>query len=405
MKNKVVAMILTASLAFAVAACSSTDSSSDSSAEASTEASAGSTEVAAEEDWRDDPQAYLKGITASDYVDLPDNYSYLTVEAEPVVEVLDENVEDYINSQLDASKTLEEVEDRDTVQEGDIVNIDYVGTLDGEEFDGGSAEGYDLEIGSGSFIDGFEDGLIGVTVGETVSLDLTFPEEYGDSTLAGQDVVFEVTVNKIQEYVTPELTNEYVESIGLTDDFGNVVSTVDEFRTYIRNYLTEENEYTYTSNVQSAILTELENGSTFKQDPPEAMIERYVESINETIAYQAAQYGIDQETLMSLYGLDESSLREEAVYEAKQSIILQAIADAEGLNMEEADFTASLEEAVASSSYYESVDEVSEEEVENYREYLTRNDVLNYLMEKATVVAPTYDDATTGETAAEIAAE
>ena len=90
------------------------------------------------------------------------------------------------------------------IKEGDTVNIDYVGKKDGKKFDGGSAEGYDLEIGSGSFIDGFEDGLIGKKIGDKVKLELTFPEDYGEASLAGQDVVFNVTINSATRMTVPE---------------------------------------------------------------------------------------------------------------------------------------------------------------------------------------------------------
>ena len=96
------------------------------------------------------------------------------------------------------------------------------------------AEGYNLEIGSGSFIEGFESGLIDQRVGDTVTLELTFPEDYGDSTKAGVDAEFEVTINSIQQYVVPDLTDDFVAGLALQDEFGNVVGTVDEFRTYVR---------------------------------------------------------------------------------------------------------------------------------------------------------------------------
>ena len=96
------------------------------------------------------------------------------------------------------------------VQKGDFVNIDYVGTKDGVAFAGGTAQGYELEIGSGTFIPGFEDGLIGAEIGETVALDLTFPEHYKSAELAGKAVVFTVTVNSIQAYSFPEIDDEFI---------------------------------------------------------------------------------------------------------------------------------------------------------------------------------------------------
>ena len=192
MKKRAAAAILAAVIVTAMTGCGNSGGKTESAAAATTEETA---EVASEEEWMTDPTAYLSGITASDYVDLPADYASLTVEVEPPAAVTDEEVESMIDNQRQAKRELKEVTKRTKVQEGDIVNIDYVGRINGEEFDGGSAEGYDLEIGSGSFIEGFEDGLIDQKVGDTVTLELTFPEDYGDSTKAGVDAEFEVTIN------------------------------------------------------------------------------------------------------------------------------------------------------------------------------------------------------------------
>ena len=156
MKKKIIAVLMTAVIASALAGCgsSSTNESTESAAAATTQAP--SNEVAAENEWMNDPTAYMSGITASDYVDLPADYASLTVEVQPVAEVTDEEVEAVIDNQRDLKKELKEIKGRDIVKDGDVVNIDYVGRIDGEEFDGGSDEGYDLIIGSGMFIDGFE---------------------------------------------------------------------------------------------------------------------------------------------------------------------------------------------------------------------------------------------------------
>ena len=129
---------------------------------------------------------------ALDYVTLGE-YKGLTVQDQPV-EVTEEQIDSEVEYYIQLADALESVTEG-TVEEGDTANIDYEGKLNGEAFDGGTAKGYDLIIGSDSFIDGFEDGLIGVAVGETVDLPLTFPENYGNEELAGQDVVFTVTVN------------------------------------------------------------------------------------------------------------------------------------------------------------------------------------------------------------------
>lgn len=394
MRKKLVICLLTASVVLSMAGCgsgsgNSSSSSTGTAAAGTTETAAADSTSAAEEEWMNSPDAYLSGIEASDYVDVPDDYTSLTVEVEPAEEVTDEDVESTIQNQLDSDQTLEEVTDRTEVQDGDVVNIDYVGTMDGEEFDGGSATDYDLTIGSGSFIDGFEDGLIGAKVGDTVTLDLTFPDDYGDSTKAGKDVEFKVTINKIEEYVTPELTDDYVAGLGITDDFGNSITTVDDFRTYVRNYLIEESESTFTSNVQNAIVETLMDEATFKKDPPEAMIERYDSALTQQLTYQAALYGTDLKTLMTYYGSTEDSyeqdIRDEAINQSKQIILLQAIADKENLNLSDSEFEKELEEAVSSSAAYTSVDEVANDEAQSYREYLMEQNVLDFLVDKTKI--------------------
>ena len=418
MKKRTLAAVMTAVIVLAMTGCGNTGAKTESAAAATTQEAA--EEVAEKEEWMNDPTAYLSGITASDYVDLPADYASMTVEVEPVTEVTDEEVEAMIDQQRQAKRELQEVTKRNKVQEGDVVNIDYVGRIDGEEFDGGSAEDYNLEIGSGSFIDGFEDGLIGQKVGETVTLELTFPENYADSTKAGVDAEFDVTINSIQQYEVPKLTDQFVAELGITDDFGNTVNTVDGLRTYVRNYLVENYESQYTQRLEEAIRNSLYEKSTFKKDIPEAMIERMNESIasdipeamiermNESIASEltayAQQYGVDLKTLMQLaYGSTEDSyeqdIKDMASESIKKNIILKAIGDKEGLSMSDDDFQAELEVAISNSGYT-SGDDVPREDQESYREILDRRKVMDFLKSKTTVNAPAAEEGSTGATAA-----
>lgn len=123
--------------------------------------------------------------------------------------VTDDDVEQYIQSQLTSSATTTEVTDR-AAQKGDTVDIAFVGTIDGEAFDGGSSDSYSLELGSGTMIDGFEDSIIGHNVGETFVWDGKFPDDYQSTDLAGKACQFTITVNSISEQNVPELTDEWV---------------------------------------------------------------------------------------------------------------------------------------------------------------------------------------------------
>ena len=188
----------------------------------------------------------------SEYVTLGE-YKGLTIEVD-LVEVTDEDVMSQIA--LETKQTVSE----GTVEEGDIVNIDYVGKIDGEEFEGGSAEGYDLEIGSSTFIDGFEEGIIGMQTGETKDLELTFPEDYHSEELDGLDVIFTVTVNSISR--APELTDEVA---------GSIVEgmTAEAYQESVRQDLEEQAKENQKSDAQQKLLQAVYDNATISGYPEE----------------------------------------------------------------------------------------------------------------------------------------
>jgi trigger factor len=164
---------------------------------------------------------------------------YITIGEYKGVELSNALIDSDIQSKTDTllqENAVEQIVDTRAVQTGDIVNIDYIGTRDGVAFDGGTSAGYDLTIGSGSFIPGFEDGLIGHSTGESVSLDLKFPDDYASNTdLAGAEVVFDVTINSITEKITPELTDEFIAGLENAN-----YSTVDEYKAFVRKNTIEQ---------------------------------------------------------------------------------------------------------------------------------------------------------------------
>ncbi len=286
MKRKLaVFMIGTMAIALLVGGCGSdeTAQSTGSAADASETGSADAEEVVYD-------AATLLSATEydiADYVTLMEDYMSMTVEITGDYDVqtfVEENVLCYAVS----------VEsDRTTVEEGDTVNIDYVGTLDGEAFDGGTAEGYDLTIGSGTFIDGFEDGLIGVELGSTVDLDLTFPDSYSNEDLAGQDVVFTVTVNSIYEdiYITyDEMTDEYIASI-----FSDYYTTVDEMLADVESYIESQK----LSDIQTEVLEILIANSTVTL--PDSMVDERVADTIASIQSYADAYGMEYEDYVLTY--------------------------------------------------------------------------------------------------------
>lgn len=322
---------------------------------------------------QDGGEAYLDGIQAADYVKLGE-YKGIEVEQAPP-EVTEESRDSYIEHMLRRNP------DRGVI-EGDTVNIDYAGTLDGVAFDGGTAAGQDLTIGSGRFVPGFEEGLIGAKVGETVEVPLTFPENYHEG-LAGEDVVFTVTVNSITASEPQELTDEFVQRQGLG------LNTVEELRQYAYDALYEDAVANYEQRVEDAAMEAAYGQCEFTEEPPQAMVERHVNILMSNLSSQAAGYGLTLDQFMEQYGMDEEAYRQEFRRQAeeytKQQIMIKAIADAEGLQVTEEELQAELQPLLETSGLG-NVEELGKiMDVDGYREYMLSMKVLKLLGENAVV--------------------
>ena len=397
-KNLVTVIAGALVLSMLVAGCGSTGTNEGADA-AATAAAAATTAAAAQEAdemaWQEKDDAYLTGVTAADYVELPEEYDKLHVQAAKPVDPTDEEVEARISAELQNRTTTEEVDRK--VKEGDTVNIDFVGKIDGKEFEGGSGT-YDLVIGSGSFIEGFEEGLIGAEKGETRDLNLTFPEDYHpEEGLNGKDVVFTVTVNKVSESITPELSDDFVKSLNLTNAFGQAVTDVDAYEDYMRSNMIEEREASYENNVKSAIVSEIVDGSTLKQDPPADMIDKYDYLLNRQLTYYALQYYMDLPTLMSsLYGATEDNykdmIHDMAKNYALQGLAFQAIADKEDLNPDEEAVSTAIAEYVASDATVESVESLDRVIRESIRDELMTDKVIDWLYDRCKVEEPSEEE-------------
>ena len=328
---------------------------------------------------------YLKDIKAADYVTLGE---YTGIEAsaeEPVVgdDVVDLYIEMYIRS---AHATTEEVTGR-AVAEGDTVNMDYTGYIDGETFDGGSAAGASLKIGSHQFIDGFEDGLIGADIGETVTLNLSFPDPYlNNPDLSGVPVVFEVKVNGISKQTLPELTDEFVESLGIEG-----CGTEKELRDYVYDYFYQAAVQTYENKIESALTTAVMANCTFKE-PPEKMRERFARNIEDAMNAQASVQGMKLNDYMkNYYGMDEETYKakfqEDSLELTQQYIMYQAIADAEGLNPTEEEVQAEIDTRVENYHYESEEDYRENSDIELLKEQLMRDKVMDFLKENGKIEA------------------
>ncbi|MBP5533826.1 MAG: trigger factor [Lachnospiraceae bacterium] len=258
-------------------------------------------------------------------------YKGLTAEFE-VPPVTDEDIENELKYFLSTVPQKSPVTDRE-VQEGDFVLIDFVGTLDGEVFDGGSATGYELEIGSHTFIDGFESGLIGKKQGDSVSLDLTFPETYGNADLAGKPVNFLVNVNEIYTYVTPELTDELVAA-------NTSFASIEEYKQAAREEFAKYNEEYADSMAKDDIIKQVIDSSEFTGEIAEEIAYEEESALQYYDLIMQQYYGIDGLTYFQYtYGFTEEEyklfIHEQSEFQVKYVHILDEIVKAEGLSLTE----------------------------------------------------------------------
>ena len=343
MKNtnltRAAASLLACGMVFGLTACSSSASSSEATAE-----SAASSEAASESTVPDDATAesaaddysyladfsfsdaydengYLKGITALDYVTLPDTESFTL--SDDATTVSDSDIDNYIsNNILSNYKTTNEITNR-AAENGDTVNIDFAGSIDGVAFDGGTGSDYDLTLGSGTFIDGFEDQIVCHMPGETFDVNVTFPDDYQATNLAGKDAVFATTLNYINEDVTPDLTDDWVSS-NLAESMG--MNNVAELKTFVSNSLLFNQE-------ANELYGQLYDAAEVNTDTLPEDVQQY---FTNTVLYQPYLYaqmrGVSLETMLSQAGyssVDEYLENSESSKQSmiKQILIMQALAE------------------------------------------------------------------------------
>ncbi len=332
----------------------------------------------------DDSSKDLSKINVNKYVTDLGDYHNLNLEVEPCEAVTDEQIQEYIDYIMSSHVTYEP-SDKKEVEPGDRVNIDYVGTKDGVAFDGGTAEGYDLLISSGTFIPGFEDGLIGHNVGEEVSLNLTFPEEYGNQDLAGQDVVFDVKINYISDQVIPEFNDEFVKSLSLEG-----VSNVDEYRAYLRKDLEETAAETYESAKRDAAQDALIALGTYGDYTSLGLYQYYMDEVKSQTETLAQTYGVTiDDVVNAIYGSDYSKFEEQIAADAEQiiksALVCEKIAREEKIKISDKE----LEERMAQDAAdygYASVDAFKEQVTEeDYRNYVMQSKVMDLVLSTATI--------------------
>lgn len=315
----------------------------------------------------------MAGIDVEKCVTLGD-YKGVTVE-KTIQSVTDEDVQNEIDNAL----ANYPVEVDQAAKEGDTVNIDYVGKIDGEEFDGGSDQGADLKLGSGKFIDGFEDGLIGARKGETRTLNLTFPEDHTQD-LAGKAVEFTVTVNAVKEPLS-EPTDQWVADN--IEGYDNIA----DYKAGIRSEQEESNEQTAENQVRYAAWTQVIDNCTINEYP-ETLVEVGKKLYEQQVETYAKYAGMELDAYIESSGLTQeeyqSNMEEYGKNVAAQALVCQAICDKEGFAIGDDDYQKALQDMLT--EYGCTEDELIQTYgQDNVEQSIMLNRVSNLILENANV--------------------
>ncbi|MBO6158111.1 MAG: trigger factor [Firmicutes bacterium] len=273
-----------------------------------------------------DDNGYLKGITAKNYVELCD-YMGIVIPGD-VAAVSEEEIQSEIDYMLENYAETEQVMDK-AVEDGDTVNIDYVGSIDGVTFDGGSTQGQGttVTLGVTSYIPGFLEQLVGHMPGENFNIDVTFPESYHAENLAGKDAVFNITINYIENKKLPELTDEFV--LENLNEASYNLSTVEDVRNFVIESLREPK-------IDAYVTEYLNENCTFKTAPG-SLITYMQDMMIDYYAYYADNYGMDIDTFLQQYEQVDSveALKEKymdaTMEDVNAALLLQAIAEDQGI--------------------------------------------------------------------------
>ena len=318
---------------------------------------------------------YEKINDYSKYVKLGD-YKGLEYTKEEI-KVTKKDIKTEIDSRLQAKATTKDSK-KGTVKDGDNVKISYVGKINGKEFDGGSADDYTLTIGSGSFIDGFEEGLVGKKVGDKVTLDLKFPKDYNNKEVAGKDVTFEVEIKSKQVTDTPEYDEEFIKANSSYDNKADYEASVKED-------LIKERTETAESTAKQTLWSEaVENAEVIKN--PKGAVKQEQDSIIEQYKLMAQNYNMEWEDFLKTYmqSSEKDFNKQAKTYGksvVKQKLVLYAIADADGIKVTNKEYKDRLKEMLSNAGMTEK--QFKEQYNMTIEEYAEQNDFkANFLSEK-----------------------
>lgn len=294
-------------------------------------------------------------------------YKGIQVEKTPV-EVTEEEIQAEVDKEREANSRTVTVEDR-AVQKGDIATIDFEGFVDGVAFDGGKGENYDLEIGSNTFIPGFEDQLVGAEIGKELDVNVTFPEEYGAKELAGKAAVFKCKVNGIKVKELPDADDEFAQEVSEFD-------TLDAYKEDIKANLLKKKEEEAQRVKEDAVIGKIIEGA--QMEIPEAMVEYQTQQMLDDFGRRMQSQGLSLEQYFQFTGMTEDQYKEQMKPRALQNIqsrlVLEAVAAAEKLEATEEDLDA--EYAKMAEQYKLDVEKVKEIFGEYQKEELKKDIVI-----------------------------
>lgn len=334
----------------------------------------------------------VASLDTSKYVTLGE-YSGMTIHMDGPRKITDEMVLYNLNNRLLSSYKEEVVVTDRAVMSGDTVSYECVGRMDGEIFEGGSTsegETWSTTIGSGSMIDGFEDGIIGMEIGEVRDVVCTFPNPYlNNINMSGKEAVFTITLQSITRQTYPELTTELLEEIGSS------YATPEEAKADIRAALEESAQATYEEGISSVVWPAVVANCEFPADPPEFLVKQYEQSIMDEYSYYASMYGYTDFAafVQDLLGITEAQFNEQVTQisktAAQETLIAEALADAIGIDdISDQELDAEAEIYIATYGGFATIDELYETNSRDaFRSYVINARVMEWLTENNTITS------------------
>ena len=378
--TKALCLVCAGALALSLAACGGKADSA-----ASSTASSSALGSASDYDYQNfnysdglDEKGYWEGIRALDYVTLPEDFASVAINRSDI-EPTSEEVEEQISNLLSQHSSTEHITDR-AAADGDTVNINYVGSVNNVEFTGGSAENYDLTLGSGTFIDGFEDQIIGHKPGETFDVNVTFPEQYQAAELAGKAAVFKIKLHEVKYKELPALDDELAKDCSEYD-------TLDEFKASIRKNNQEQLNKQDDLAVENALVDQVIE--SMEGEIPQAMYETRMDEMVNDFAFRVEQQGLRLEDYLKYMGqsVDQfrASFMPQAEKQVKIRLALEAVAAAENIEASEDELNAEVKRIA--DQYKMEEDKVRELiNVDEVKHDLAINKAIDFIKSHANVV-------------------